>query len=89
MDGLPMALAVSSPGVETGSLLFGKRNVPCRTYSQKIPILIMGWFVSSPVKSEVISPAFSYNAPEIVQREANIKDYPAEYVRSIKDPEAF
>jgi acetyl-CoA synthetase len=46
--------------------------------------------MSSPVKpSTVISPAFSYDAPEIVTREASVKDYPAEYERSIKDPEAF
>ncbi len=45
--------------------------------------------MSSPVKSEVISPSFSYDAPEIVKREANVKDYRAEYERSIKDPEAF
>ena len=45
--------------------------------------------MSSPAKSEVISPAFSYDAPEIVQREANVKDYRAEYERSIQDPEAF
>ena len=45
--------------------------------------------MSSPAKSEVISPAFSYDAPAIVQREANVKDYPAEYERSIQDPDAF
>jgi acetyl-CoA synthetase len=37
----------------------------------------------------VISPAFSYDAPAIVKREANIKDYPAEYERSVQNPEAF
>jgi acetyl-CoA synthetase len=32
---------------------------------------------------------FSYDAPAIVQREATIKDYPAEYARSVADPDAF
>ncbi len=45
--------------------------------------------MSSPVKSDVISPAFSYDAPAIVQREAVIKDYSTEYDRSVQDPEAF
>jgi len=44
---------------------------------------------SSGVKPETISPSFSYDAPAIVTREANIKDYKAEYDRSIKDPDAF
>jgi acetyl-CoA synthetase len=38
---------------------------------------------------DVNSPSFSYDAPPIVQREATIKNYQAEYDRSIKDPEAF
>jgi acetyl-CoA synthetase len=37
----------------------------------------------------VNSPAFSYDAPGIVKREANVKDYRAEYERSIQNPEAF
>jgi len=45
--------------------------------------------MSSSVKPDMASPTFSYDAPMIVQREANIKDYPAEYERSIKDPDAF
>jgi acetyl-CoA synthetase len=45
--------------------------------------------MSSSIDSEVISPAFSYDAPAIVKREANIKDYPAEYERSVQNPEAF
>jgi len=45
--------------------------------------------MSSSIDSEVISPAFSYDAPAIVKREANIKDYSAEYERSVQNPEAF
>jgi acetyl-CoA synthetase len=37
----------------------------------------------------VNSPAFSYDAPNIVKREANVKDYRAECERAIQDPEAF
>jgi acetyl-CoA synthetase len=54
-----------------------------------MPNLARGILMSSPTESEIISPAFSYDAPEIVQCEANIKDYRAEYERSIQDPEAF
>jgi acetyl-CoA synthetase len=39
--------------------------------------------------TELISPVFHYDSPAIVQREAAIKDYKAEYDRSIADPEAF
>ncbi len=45
--------------------------------------------MSTPGKSEIISPAFSYDAPGIVQREATVKDYRAEYERSMQDPDAF
>lgn len=45
--------------------------------------------MSSPTKSEIVSPGFSYDAPAIAKREANIKDYLAEYKRSIEDPDAF
>jgi acetyl-CoA synthetase len=45
--------------------------------------------MSSVVSPDVNSPSFSYDAPGIVKREANVKDYRAEYGRSIKDPEAF
>ena len=45
--------------------------------------------MSSTAKPDLISPSFSYDAPSIVTRDANIQDYQAEYERSIKDPEAF
>ena len=45
--------------------------------------------MSVPTESDIIPSTFSYNAPAIVQREANVKDYPAEYERSIQDPDAF
>jgi len=45
--------------------------------------------MSSPTKSEIVSPGFSYDAPANAKREANIKDYRAEYKRSIEDPDAF
>jgi acetyl-CoA synthetase len=40
-------------------------------------------------ESEIISSEFSYDSPSIVRREANLKDYQAEYDRSIQDPDAF
>jgi acetyl-CoA synthetase len=45
--------------------------------------------MSSPAKSEAIFSESPYDAPAVVRREANIKDYLAEYERSIQDPEAF
>jgi acetyl-CoA synthetase len=45
--------------------------------------------MSSPTKAEPGSQPFSYDAPAIVQREANVKDFHAEYERSMQDPEAF
>lgn len=45
--------------------------------------------MSSSAKPELISPTFSYDAPSIVTRDANVKNYQAEYERSIQDPEAF
>jgi acetyl-CoA synthetase len=45
--------------------------------------------MSSPAKSEAIFAESPYDAPAVVRREANIKDYLAEYERSIQDPEAF
>jgi len=45
--------------------------------------------MSTIARPDVNSPAFSYDAPGIVKREANVKDYRAEYERSIQNPEAF
>ena len=40
-------------------------------------------------KNDLMSPGYSYDAPEIVKREANVQDYGAEYARWQKDPDAF
>jgi len=45
--------------------------------------------MSTVARPDVNSPAFSYDAPNIVKREANVKDYRAECERAIQDPEAF